>query len=97
MEKQHIYSHFSAVGKNHMGHNCRLASLRPPKFRLGQFPLWRLLGLPVVRAAETDEAATTMDKLAESKPNVGISDADVRSYLATETGRDRLNAMFSQT
>lgn len=52
--------------------------------------------MPVVHAAETDEA-TTMDKLAESRPTVVIGDADVRNYLAVETGRDRLNAMFSKS
>ena len=78
--------------------DCRLASMRPPVFRHGRHPLWRLLGLPVVHAAdmETDEAATTMDKLAEAKPTILISDADVRNYLANETGMDRLREMFSK-
>lgn len=96
MEKHTVHSNFSGLGNSHVCNGCRLASLRPPTSRHGQYPLWRFLRLPVVHAAETD-GATTMDKLAESRPTVVIGDADVRNYLAAETGRDRLNAMFSKS
>ena len=94
-----MYSKTFGGGNSHP--DCRLASMRPPVFRHGRHPLWRLLGLPVVQAAETevpetDAAATTMDKLAEAKPTILISDADVRNYLANETGMDRLREMFSK-
>ena len=71
--------------------------MRPPMTsRHGRHRLWTLLGLPVVQAEETDAAATTMDKLAEAKPTILISDSDVRNYLANETGMDRLREMFSK-
>jgi len=43
-----------------------------------------------------ESPSTTVDVLAERRPEIVITDSDVQAVLDKETGEDRLRAMFSK-
>lgn len=53
----------------------------------------------VVMAKETEEDTkpSSLDKLADAKPQVTVTDQEVIDYIAKETGWDRLKTMYSKT
>ena len=44
----------------------------------------------------TNEPATTVDQLEAGRPTVVVTEEDVKAFIASETGQDRLQAMFSK-
>ena len=89
-----LYKVFAA-GSHHPSRRCDQLVIRQKDncfFR-------RFFGIPVVHASDALESKeeTTMDKLSDGRPTVVVSDADILAYLAQETGKDRLRAMFTLT